>query len=301
MKLIQLFETFLCGFLVLGLSSDNHLQQLSPASAIIAEMWAPLLPTFVVDGEVIIPTWAEEYLVNGDYSISPEEFYQDYQDDIEVEIQPKPEETGTKLDYNYGDPVPNSPPVSDDFFTNTVVIGDSRAKGLMAFGNMPAEDFTAEALSIYNLWTKAYTTRYGTMPVLDALTYHQFDKIYIHLGINSIGYPNRDQFYSLYSDFIDAIRALQPNVDIYVHNILPVNETILHKNGSNYYINNTTIKEFNLIIAELAREKELYYLDIYNYFLDDSGQLPYAASTDGLHFGGEYAKLWTNFLFTHTI
>lgn len=301
MKLIQLLETFLCSLFLLGLSADTNTNQLSPSAALLSEMWAPLLPDMVEDGELILPSWAIAYLEEGDFTLPPDAFkddesLQEVPEEVPEEI---PEET--PVQHQYGSPVPENPPVNENFFANTAIIGDSRAKGLMAFGNMSGVDLTAEALSIYNLWTKTYDSLYGNMTILDALTYEKFDKIYIALGINSVGYPSRDQFYNLYSQFIDEIRLLLPNVEIYIHSIMPVNETILHQKGTNYHINNTVIQEYNKLIANLAGEKQVYFLDIFPYFLDETGQLPQNAGTDGLHLGGEYARRWTNYLYTHAV
>lgn len=294
MKLMQLLETFLCSLFLLGLSADTNSNQDSPSAALVAEMLGPLLPELMENEEVVLPSWAISYLEEQAQEVLPEPLPE----------EETPEELPTEQpqsQYQYGTPVPESAAVDESFFANTAIIGDSRAKGLMAFGNMPGLDLTAEALSVYNIWTKTYSSKYGTMTALDALSYGSFDKIYISLGINSVGYPSRDNFYNHYSNFIDEVRSRQPHAELYIHSIMPVNETILHKNGTNYHINNTIIQEYNGLIANLAAEKQAHFLNIFPAFQDASGQLPYSASSDGLHLGGEYARKWTNYLFTHTM
>ncbi len=204
--------------------------------------------------------------------------------------------------YIYGQSVPESEVVPMEYFADACIIGDSRSQGLMAFGGMEGVNFTGLGLSVYNLWEKGYISYGGSeITVLQALETQSFGKIYIGLGINSLGYPSIDRFYSNYSAFIDEIRARQPEAEIYVQSIIPLNEPILRAKGSGDYFSNENVEWFNSYIQKIAEEKNLYYLDLYNYFLDESGQLSSSASGDGIHLNADYAKLWAGYLRTHCI
>lgn len=215
-------------------------------------------------------------------------------EDVWVETEP------SKPVYIYGQAVPESETVSSEYFADACIIGDSRSQGLMAFGGMEGANFTGLGLSVYNLWEKGFVPYGGSeITVLQALEKESFGKIYIGLGINSLGYPSIDRFYSNYSAFIDEIRARQPEAEIYVQSIIPLNETILRAKGSGDYFSNDNVEWFNSYIQKIAEEKNLYYLDLYNYFLDEAGQLSATASGDGIHLNAEYAKRWAAYLRSH--
>lgn len=299
MKLIQLMETLFYGALIVGLSADSHVHQnamMMPSNTLVSDVLTPYFTN--ADGMTIpMPSWAEESWEEDWYEVEVEDEAQ-----VIPPTEPVPEENeSVLLSYEYGDPVLESAYYDRDFFGSTAIIGDSRGKGLMLFGNMAGVDLTAEALSVYNLWEKTFSTQYGTMTALQGLARGNFDRVYINTGINEVGYPSREKFVSLYTNLVDEIRRLQPNASIYVQGIIPVNETILHRNGTGTYINNTVIQEYNVLISELARDKQLHYVDLFSYFVDESGQLPSGASSDGLHFGAEYSKMWANYLYTHVV
>lgn len=289
MKLVQWMETVLFGTLIIGLSADTHIHQnayIMPSNTLVSDVISPYYA--MVDEDIPFPTYQED---SGEALAAPEPLLPDAEVDL----------AARRAAYTYGEPVPEYPFLSTEYFSKTAVIGDSRGKGLMLFGSMAGVDLTAEALSVYNLWEKTFSTPYGTMTAIHALANDKFNRVYINLGINAVGYPSRDKFYTLYGNLVDEIRRTQPNAQIYVQSIIPVNETILHRNGTGSYINNEVIQEFNGMLSDLCAEKHLHYLDLYNFFVDETGQLPEAASNDGLHFGAEYSKLWANYLYTHVV
>lgn len=244
------------------------------------------------DGEVILSTLDQEIL--REVEEAPVE------ETPEEETPVEAVEEDSRPVYVYGEAVPMSEPVSSDYFGDAVIIGDSRCQGLMAFGGMSGANYTGLGLSVYNLWEKGYIS-YGNseLTVLKALETQSFAKVYIGLGINSVGYPSMEKFYSNYSAFIDEIRLRQPEAVIYVQNIIPLNEPILQARGSGDYFNNNNVQLFNSYIQTIAQEKDLYYLDLYSFFLDENGQLPPEAGGDGIHLNAQYAKIWAEYLHCH--
>lgn len=317
MKFLQLMETLLYGTLILSLSSDAMLfaEEITEegSSSIVSEAIAPIFSTI----NDFMPTWSTEVQAHSetdssdlDTEITPElvpEPPKDTEPDSPEEESPPeeestPEETPpSSTSFGYGDPVVESQAVSAEFFKTAAFIGDSRSKGLMSFGGIQGQDLTAEALSVYNLWEKEISTPFGTMTLPEALTKQRYENIYIALGINSVGYPSREKFVNLYSQLVDEVRSSNPFANIYLQSIIPVNEPILHGKGTGDYINNTVIQEFNQLIQGIAKDKQVHYLDLFNHFVDETGQLPASASTDGLHFGSEYSKMWSYYLHTHTV
>lgn len=302
MKFLHIFEALFYGTLVLGLTADSYLpSDYSLSNSVISQAIAPY--------EEMFPVWVSEVWedVNGEPLIWGEDTFlsPDQMDGPLIPENSTQTEDGTQeesYNFGYGDPVPESSAVALSYFENTVIIGDSRSQGLMLYGGLPAKgNLTGVALSVYNIWEKKYiSSTQGDLTVFQALQRSDYDRAYIGLGINCVGYPSREKFVSLYGEFIDEVRRYQPEIEIYLQGIIPVNEPIIYSKGTSSYINNAVIEEFNALIAQVAKEKNCHYLDLFSYFVDDNGQLPEKASTDGLHFGSEYSKLWTEYLRTHT-
>ncbi|MFI3254235.1 MAG: GDSL-type esterase/lipase family protein [Eubacteriales bacterium] len=305
---MKILEIILCTSVMMCLTSDSVVQQ-------------PLMPeeatkiSFAISQErmEILPQWfldffqlevAEEKIEEKEeIQITTLDKVEETKPVAEPEVEPEPEPEPVKTVYVYGEAVPEAERVEGDYFADAAMIGDSRSQGLMAFGDLGGgSNFTGLGLSVYNLWDKAYVSVNGVdTTVLKALEKGSYSKVYISLGINSVGYPSVERFYSNYSNFIDEIRARQPEAVIYVQSIIPLNEPILRSRGSASYFNNGIVTTYNTYIQKLAQEKNLYYLDLYNYFLDETGQLPSEASSDGIHLSAAYTKKWAEYLKTHTI
>lgn len=307
MKFLHIFEALFYGTLVLGLTSDSYQpSDYSLSNSVISQSIAPY--------EEMIPSWATEAWEDVTVKLANEQNIENTEseplipENAEVEVEDyyvmvDPEEEKVESGrFRYGDPVPLSTAVGDEYFANTAIIGDSRSQGLMSFGAMPASgNYTGVALSVYTVWEKKYVSSpQGDLTLFQALQGKNYDRFYIGLGINCVGYPSRDKFVSLYGEMIDEIRSLNPNAEIYLQSIIPVNEPIIYSRGTASYINNEVIQEFNQLISQLAGDKQCHYLDLFTFFVDETGQLPESASSDGLHFGSEYSKKWTEYLRTHT-
>lgn len=219
-----------------------------------------------------------------------------------AEVAEEAEEAAAPIPHGLYPATATEEPVDLSYFADAAFIGDSRSQGLMAYSDIKAGgDLTGLALSVYNIWGKTYiTSSSGTIGLKAALARTQYNKVYIALGINSVGYPSRETFYQKYTNLVEEVRALQPQAQIYIQNIIPVNEAIMKSRGTYSVFNNQVISEFNGIIHQVAQEHQLAYLDLYSYFLDNSGQLPSSASSDGIHLSVTYCKKWASYLQWHT-
>ena len=80
-------------------------------------------------------------------------------------------------------------------------------------------------ISIFKLESKKAITIDGVdYTLVEALAQKQYNKVYICLGVNELGYFNDQGFYDSYCKVIDDIRASQPNAVIYIQNLIPLNE-----------------------------------------------------------------------------
>lgn len=202
-------------------------------------------------------------------------------------------------EYDFSAPVPESPPVENSYFDDAVFIGDSRTEGLILnTGLYNATAYVYKGLMVDTVFTKPVVNKDGQkLSVMDALQSTQFSKVYIMLGINETGWAYSQIFQSKYGDIIDRIREINPDATIHVQGVMPVSDKV---SSTHRYITNTRINEYNLLLRELAEEKQVCYIDTENAVASEDGSLPADAATDGIHLVKDYCEKWLDYLKTHS-
>lgn len=205
--------------------------------------------------------------------------------------------------YDFSKPVPESAAVELSFFEDAAFVGDSRTDGFMLYSGIGCgENITYNGLTIFGLDTQSGIRRGGEKyTAFEILEQKQYGKIYLALGVNELGYYDDEGFYNAFLSAIDSIRAIQPDADIYLQTIIPLNEQKIKESNGRSYLTNEHLVIYNDLIAKAAAEKEVYLLDPYSDFVDETGALPYDASRDGVHLSKEYCQKWLEYLKTHTI
>lgn len=203
--------------------------------------------------------------------------------------------------YDYSQPVPQSQRVTSSYFDDALFVGDSITAGIQSYALMK----NASVVAFTGINTDTIMTRevirndageLETMP--QAISrYPDVKKIYVMLGANGIAWIGKESFVENYGVFLDAIRQTHPDADIYVQSILPVTAA---KEAEDSQFANSKIREYNAALLQMAQEKEYYYLDVAEAFVDENGCLPDEASpTDGIHFGPKYYEVWFEYLKEH--
>jgi len=187
-------------------------------------------------------------------------------------------------------------PVGDEYFTNTVFIGDSLTDGFrMHAGLNHATFLCGTSMTISGLATREWQ---NGITMLDRIRQGGFKKVYIMLGINeNIVAEYKDAFIKSYSELIDTVKVSNPDAVIYIQSILPVTAS----RDADGRITNSVINSFNDGLFDISLEKEVFYLDINKSLLDANGHLPEEAATDGVHFKKEYYLKWLDYLKTHAV
>ncbi len=67
------------------------------------------------------------------------------------------------------------------------------------------------------------------------------------------------------------------------------------------YIKNEKINEYNGFIAQIAKEKNVHYLNVAEAVAAPNGALPDDAAIDGIHLKKEYCQKWLEYLKKHAI
>ncbi len=186
--------------------------------------------------------------------------------------------------------------LSNTCFDNTVFIGNSRTQGLKLYSS--AKDIEVYAGTGTNLITfftgkvvpyGQQTLSYSELMALNA----NFDKAIINFGINEVGWKTTDLFIEKYIGLIDFVKSLNPNADIYIQSIIPV-EKYVSDNDKFFTVEN--IKLFNTEIKKMCDAKQLRFVDSYSIFADKKGNLPKKYSYDGIHLNNKGYEKWLAFI-----
>ncbi|MEA4987595.1 MAG: GDSL-type esterase/lipase family protein [Anaerovorax sp.] len=233
---------------------------------------------------------------------------------IEVEKEKKPEEMETKKPSEKVIPEEKSETipaikqeeasklelgeVENSYFSDAVFIGDSRTEGFRLHAGLTEAGYlTAKGLNVKDVFEKPLIKENnGTKTIAQALRERTYQKYYIMLGANELGWVYTDIFTDKYGQIIDLIREVNPNATIYVQSILPVTD---EKSQSDAIYNNTNIVRFNELLKALAQEKNAIYLSVNEAVQKEDGALQEEATTDGVHLNKEYCVKWLEYLKKH--
>lgn len=204
-------------------------------------------------------------------------------------------------------PAPTPEPTPEIHHHDALFIGDSNTVLFMKHvfrerekdpNYMEDAIFLAKTgLGLRHIEEESFTKCDGTeWMVYDLLKSHSFNKIYIMLGTNDIGYYkdiNRTIFN--YKRLLNNITAMA-EADIYIQSILPLGKKL--KNHK--YLNNDRADQVNREIAKYGERLGCYYLDIASCFRDTNGDLDKKYSEDGLHLDRNAMPLWADYIMENT-
>ncbi|MEG2455554.1 MAG: GDSL-type esterase/lipase family protein [Oscillospiraceae bacterium] len=188
------------------------------------------------------------------------------------------------------------------YFDDAVFIGDSRTDGLKLYSGMKTATFlSATSLSVFNIGKKKVKYDGQELLALDALKKKTYGKVYLSLGVNELGWNNDQEYHDTYAALVDKIREIEPDALIYLQLIIPVNtQRRLDKEGPSY-VNNEQIAVYNALITQIAADKKVLLLDPGTALVDETGEPPYDATVDGVHFNKAGYGTWRTYLETHTV
>lgn len=182
------------------------------------------------------------------------------------------------------------------FGNNVAFIGDSRTQAfLMYAGVNEAIDYTNVGLMVDTAVTKKFVKadKGEKVTILEDMAKRNIDTVYIMLGVNELGWRYSNIFIDKYGKLIDLIRQINPNCEILVQSIIPLTKT---KSDNDDIYKNEKVKEYNDLLKEMAKEKNVKYIDVASVLSNNNGDLPEEASSDGVHLNKEYCLKWLDYL-----
>ena len=195
------------------------------------------------------------------------------------------------------DPEPEQPvltPLDDEWFSDSMFLGDSLTCGLGLYSGLKTPTyFYANGKGCWNI-RSAKLTRLGgssTYSFNETLTYRNWERVIIMFGVNEAGFST-ETYIANYSALIDAIRAVRPDAEICIQSILPVTK------GIGIYASD--IRNKNTALAQLARDKNCLFVNVYECLADAEGYLPSTyKGWDGAHLNDSGYRLWADYLRNH--
>lgn len=197
-------------------------------------------------------------------------------------------------------PVPESSPVTDTYFDDVVFLGDSRTEGFYLYSGLKTGKFLyAVGATVESVFSKkAWDSGHGKIPLLDALAETEYEKVYLMLGINELGWSKAENYRDQYTKLIDRVREDHPEAVVVLQSILPVSAK---QDAKGSYVNNQRIGVYNEVIRTLAEEKDCALVDVAEALTGEDGCLPADLNFDGIHLNPAGCRLWLEYLRTHSV
>ena len=136
---------------------------------------------------------------------------------------------------------------------------------------------------------------YGVLNRLDEVVSSHPAKIFLMIGVNDLIQDITDD-YTLrnFERIVSQIMVHSPKTELYILSILPVNEAMLPAGYKR--LTNEKIRELNRKILLFAETEKIPFVNMYEVFADETGQLRAPLTWDGLHLkAGAYLD-WVGYL-----
>ncbi len=181
----------------------------------------------------------------------------------------------------------------EEFFQNTLFIGDSRTMGLAEYADLTgAVVFANTGMNIYRLYSLKNGVRDQEAYLEDVLAKNQFRKIYLMLGINELGY-DEGQTVKRFEEEVLKLRELQPDAKIVLEANLHVTS---ERSERDEIFNNEGIDRINGNIRQIAEKYGFSYIDVNEIFDDETGGLNAQYTHDEVHVLGKYYQQWADWI-----
>lgn len=121
-------------------------------------------------------------------------------------------------------------------------------------------------------------------------------KIFLMAGINDLSKrrENIENIIVKYSMLLDSINKYNPNSEIYLFSILPINHKM--KNTS---VTKDRIIKTNNEIKNIALKRSITYIDLYSLFVGEDNNMEEKYTYDGIHLNRNGYDIWNNVLKSH--
>lgn len=179
-------------------------------------------------------------------------------------------------------------------FNNCLFIGDSRTVGLRDNADLEgATVFASVGLNVFRVNEDAIEIDgLGEVRLTDLLSYNSYDKIYIMLGINEIGY-NLDYVIREYGKAVDTVKEAQSDAKIFLMANLHIVKT---RSDTDEVYSNDNLNYLNEGMKSYADGGRVKFIDVNPLFDDEFGCLKQEYAFDDFHLYAEQYPTWAQWI-----
>ena len=165
--------------------------------------------------------------------------------------------------------------------------------------------FPADLLPPHRHWLNqgiSGETSEGLLKRLDLFDKTHPRAVFVMIGINDLIRGVRaETILANQTEIIRYLKRTHPDTEIVVQSILPHGSEQASWEGRDRLlaISNERIRAINQQLAQIAREEEVRYLDLFPLFADAEGNLQSKLSTDGLHLNSQGYLVWRSALYLY--
>lgn len=198
-----------------------------------------------------------------------------------------------------GGTVEEQEPVSDDAFQNTVFIGDYFVSEAKTLGYFPKATYVSTDLDLNTLLTRKSFKVDGEATTLTKYveSLQDVETIYVMLSPESVSWMDYPTFVKKYMTLLDEVKKAQPNAEIYVQPLFPINEELAQKRS--YSVTNKEIDQINDYLEDTMGEREIWYLAMTDLFKTKDGDLSAEQTTNGIRLNADLYEIWYQYIITH--
>ncbi len=170
--------------------------------------------------------------------------------------------------------------VDESWFDDALFIGDSRVADMRDMARLGEADyFCATSMTVFQIMNATCTDVDFYSKNLDyVLSNNTYGKIYIHLGLNEIGY-GPDLIIEKFGELVDMIREKQPDAAIIIQSVMTVRDYFAK--GGTFTLER--IYGLNDRLKQFAEEEGLFYEETNDWAANEEGYMRPEISYDGAH------------------
>lgn len=129
----------------------------------------------------------------------------------------------------------------------------------------------------------------GVLHRLSEISGRKPSKIFIMIGINDLrrNYDIDSVIVKNYSQILSSLQKETKETKIYIQSVLPVNNKVKDTKTTN-----KNVYDLNSKLQSLAFVNGIKYIDLFNRFIDEEGNLHKDLTSDGLHINGNGYLIW---------
>lgn len=297
MKKYHYLIVFLAGFLVLYPFMIHKLYiEHKNNKAVSAELAAgeagPRQASLSVTKENISEENGGEETAQGETESGGEAGTVSGQESVEAAKETKPEEEIETAEEAQEKEEPKAES-TEEFFQDTLFIGDSRTMGLAEYAQLGnAAVFANTGMNVYRLYSLKNAAHGQETYLEDILAEKQYRRIYFMLGINELGY-DFDKTVERYEEEVLKLKEAQPEAEIVLEANLHVT---VERSERDEIFNNENINRINESIRQIAEKNGFSYIDVNEIFDDEEGGLNAGYTYDEVHVLGKYYQEWAEWI-----